>query len=77
MWEEGAEGTQCAETDLWRQLLGHPGRTALEGLHSEDMVKGIETGLYRCIDYPTYCDACARGKQTKLPFAKRTSAPSL
>jgi hypothetical protein len=28
----------CAERDLWHQRLGHPGRIALERIHSEDMV---------------------------------------
>jgi transposase InsO family protein len=45
-------------------------------MHSEDLVVGIETRLYRCKDFPTRCDACARGKKTKLPFTQRTSAPA-
>jgi Integrase core domain len=36
----------------------------------------IDTGLYRCMDCSSHCDACIRGKQSKLPFAQRTAASS-
>jgi GAG-pre-integrase domain len=72
----GQKGHSCVERDLWHQRMGHLGRAAMERLHIEGLLSGIDTGMYRCTECPTYCDACPRGKQSKLPFSKRTSAPS-
>ena len=55
---------------LWHLRLGHLNNQDVKKLSNENMVKGLKVNSK---DAPADCEGCLLGKQTRLPFPKKSS----
>ena len=62
--------SQLSSLNLWHLRLGHLNNQDVKKLCSEKMVKGLNVNPK---DVPSDCEGCYLGKQSRLPFPKKSS----